>query len=311
MTMIATSITPEAAAPRGEARRVAALSEAEFYAELTHRNRGVVSPADQRRLREATIVIAGCGSIGGAAAEPLARLGATTLRIADPGEYELNNLNRQNATLADLGRNKAEVAADRIRAINPYADVSTYAEGVTAENVDALLAGADLVVDGVDVTTESGLRAKVVLHRRAAELRLPLFTGWDMAGAQYVRVYDYRRGGAPLDGRVSDADIGRRTPLQIIERLIPARFVPWEMIGVTRRGLNDPDFAFPQLVHAADLFGALSARLVTELLAGRAVRGHTAIDLHQAIRPDRDRAVTVARRVVEAAELLVRLRRSA
>ncbi len=279
-----------------------------FYAELTQRNRGVVDPSDQRRLHDATIVIAGCGSIGGAAAEPLARIGATTLRIADPGDYELSNLNRQNATLADLGRNKAEVAAERVLTINPFADVTSFPSGVDAQNVDLLLAGADLVIDGVDVTTESGLRAKVLLHAKAAELGLPVFTGWDMAGTQYVRVYDYRRGGAPLDGRIGAADIGQRTPLQIIERLVPARFVPWEMIGVTRRGLGDPDFAFPQLVHAADLFGVLSTRLTLELLAGRRVRRHTVIDVHQALRTDRHRAWFVARRVIEAAELLVRLR---
>ncbi len=254
-------------------------------------------------------MIAGCGSIGGAAAEPLARIGATRLRLADPGAYELNNLNRQNATAADLGRNKAEVAAERIRAINPYSDITVVPHGVTADTVDVLLAGADLVIDGVDVTTNSGLRAKVLLHERAAALRLPLFTGWDMAGAQYVRVYDYRRDAAPLDGRVTAADIDRLSGWQILERLVPARYVPIEMIDVTRQGLGDPNFSFPQLVHAADLFGALAAHLTRELLAGRPVKTHTAIDLHQAVRPTASRLTTTARRVVGAVDLLLRIRR--
>ncbi len=54
----------------------AAGSEADFYAELTRRNLGVVDAAAQEALRTATILVAGCGSIGGAAIEPLVRLGA-------------------------------------------------------------------------------------------------------------------------------------------------------------------------------------------------------------------------------------------
>lgn len=284
---------------------------ASYYRELVTRNRGVIDPALQERLRSATIVIAGCGSIGGAAAEPLARIGATRVRLADPGEYEANNLNRQNATLADLGRNKATVAAERMQAINPHVDVTVEPRGITEDTVASLLEGADVVIDGVDVTTESGLRAKVLLHEHASARRLPLFTGWDMAGAQYVRVYDYRDGGAPLDGRVTAQDVEQLSTWQLLERLVPARFVPQEMIGIARRNLGDPEFSFPQLVHAADLFGALSAHLTTELLAGRRVRTHTYIDLHQAVRPTSRRATTAVRRVAEAIDLLVRIRRLA
>ncbi|MFC7511740.1 HesA/MoeB/ThiF family protein [Streptomyces thermocarboxydus] len=73
----------------------------------------------QERLRNATVLVAGCGSTGGAVVEPLARLGTGRFVLAEPGEYELNNLNRQSATHKDIGRNKAEVAAERIRSVNP------------------------------------------------------------------------------------------------------------------------------------------------------------------------------------------------
>jgi len=59
----------------------------------------------------------GCGSIGGATVVPLVRLGAERFVLCEPGDYELNNLNRQAADMGDIGRNTAEVQADRARAI--------------------------------------------------------------------------------------------------------------------------------------------------------------------------------------------------
>jgi tRNA threonylcarbamoyladenosine dehydratase len=255
--------------------------ERAYYRDLTERN---ADPAAQETLRNATILIAGCGSIGGAAVEPLARLGARRFLLADPGEYEVNNLNRQNATLSDIGRNKAEVAAERILAINPHASVRVFPEGIAEGNVDELTTGCDIVIDGVDVTTMSGLRAKVLLHEYACRRRLPLFTGWDMHGAQYVHVYDYRRKRRPLDGRITRADLDRLSTWQVLHRLVPNRFVPVEMISLARANLTNPQFSFPQLVYAADLFGALASHVAAQILAGRRVREHIYVDLHQEAR---------------------------
>jgi molybdopterin-synthase adenylyltransferase len=96
-----------------------------FYAELTARNRGLVDERDQQLLRQAQILVAGCGSIGGAVVEPLVRLGAERVMLVEPDVYELHNLNRQQALVADVGRNKATVLAERIRQVNPYVDVAS------------------------------------------------------------------------------------------------------------------------------------------------------------------------------------------
>src|SRR5947209_3868414 len=81
----------------------------EFYAQFVTRNRGLITEEEQERLRTANILVAGCGSVGGAAVEPLIRLGAENLILAEPGEYDLPNINRQSVRLQDIGRNKAEV----------------------------------------------------------------------------------------------------------------------------------------------------------------------------------------------------------
>ena len=95
----------------------------EFYKELTTRNTPLVTPEEQEQIRTATILVAGCGSVGGAAIEPLIRLGCEHLILAEPDGYDVANMNRQSCRLQDVGRNKAAVFAERMREINPYATV--------------------------------------------------------------------------------------------------------------------------------------------------------------------------------------------
>ena len=82
------------------------------------------------------------------------------------------------------------------------------------------------------------------------------------------------------------------------------------MVQIAARNLDDPDFSFPQLVHAADLFGALSAHLVTQLLTDAPVREHIYLDLHQHSRPLLRRWEARLRRPADAVRLIARLRRS-
>jgi hypothetical protein len=285
--------------------------DTDYYRELTTRNTGVISTSQQKTLRNATVLIAGCGSTGGAAAEPLARLGVRNFLIADPGTYELNNLNRQNATTADLERNKAVVAAERILAINPNAQVHTYEQGITSDCVAELTRECDVVIDGVDVTTMPGLRAKYLLHQNAAAQRLPLIMGWDMVGAQYIRCYDYRTMTRVLDGQLAEADLDQLSMWQILKRLVPARYIPIEMFTIATANLNNPDFSFPQLVYAADLFGAMSAHMTAQILTGEKSREHTYIDVHQLARGNGARLRTALRRPAAAVSLIRGVRRTA
>jgi ThiF family len=94
--------------------------ETAHYREMTRRNQPSVSPADQSALRAVRVLVAGCGSIGGAPVVPLVRLGVERFVLCEPGDYELNNLNRQGADLSDIGRNKAEVQADRTGLCPPF-----------------------------------------------------------------------------------------------------------------------------------------------------------------------------------------------
>ena len=90
----------------------------DFYRELTTRNTPLVTPEEQERIRTATILIAGCGSIGGAAVEPLIRLGCEHLILAEPDGYDIANI--VEVTVSDLGSAKGtRVNGERISAPTP------------------------------------------------------------------------------------------------------------------------------------------------------------------------------------------------
>ena len=250
-----------------------------FYDQLTTRNRGFIAEGTQADLRRATILVAGCGSTGGAAVEPLVRLGAERFLLAEPGTYELNNLNRQNAFLDEIGLNKAEVCRRRVLGVNPAALAEVHAEGITGRNVRGLVSRARVVIDGVDVTEMAGWRAKYQLHEAAAALGIPVITGWDMAGTQYVRFYDYQPGDEPFDGAIRRDDLERASTWELMRAAVPLRFVPVEMLEQARRQVaGASDDGLPQLVHASLLFGALAARMTLNVIEGRPVRRHTVID---------------------------------
>jgi hypothetical protein len=278
-------------------QRISLAGHDAFYAQLTERNAGLISDPEQQRLRTARILVAGCGSIGGAAIEPLIRLGAEQLVLAEPDTYELNNLNRQNARLQDIGRNKAVVQQEHAHDINPYARVEVDTRGVAPENVDRLVDGADVVLDGVDVTTASGLEQKFALHVKGKHHRVPVVSGLDIAGVQLVQVYDYRRAGQQvLDGRVGEYGLAEWDPLDFLLRVVPPASVPLEMVEPARQAVLGQQQHLPQIAYAAYLFGVLALRVVLDLLAGRPVRHRISVDVHDVVRPFPERVrVQVAR----------------
>ncbi|NGN67991.1 ThiF family adenylyltransferase [Streptomyces sp. A7024] len=262
-----------------------ALGPDAYYAALTERNRGLIPAATQQALRAATVLVAGCGSTGGAVIEPLARLGVGGFVLAEPGAYELNNLNRQHAGRADIGRNKARAAADRITDINPYATVRIVTDGVLPGNAAGLAAAADVIVDGVDVTTRAGWHAKYALHAAGAYARRPVVSGYDLSGTQHIRHYDYGAGLRPLAGAVREADLAHGELWELLLRIIPRAIVPADLVADIRAHGAEPDYSVPQLVYASELFGVLAARYVAEIVAGHPVRPELTVDVHQLVAP--------------------------
>lgn len=134
--------------------------------QVFQRNIGILSEQGNSTLRGATIAIAGVGGDGGVVAERLARLGIGQLRLADPGDFDLSNINRQMASGMDVvDKNKAETVAAEIRRITGnLCHVKTYSEGITPDNVAEFISGANVVIDEIEYTR---FDLSVLLHREA------------------------------------------------------------------------------------------------------------------------------------------------
>jgi len=107
------------------------------------------------RLARATVTLFGVGGVGSFAAEALIRSGVGRLILVDYDRICVTNVNRQlHAVKATLGKRKADVMAERLRAINPDAVIEARGEFYAAETSARLLAPEpDVVIDAIDNIT--------------------------------------------------------------------------------------------------------------------------------------------------------------
>lgn len=123
----------------------------------------------QRRLKEARVCIAGVGGLGSTSALQVAAMGVGYLRLVDHDIVELTNLHRQ--TLYEtrfLGYPKVEVAAERLRAINPNIEVEPMPITINASSAEKVVDGMDLIVDGLD-----RLAPRYAINRACQKLKVP------------------------------------------------------------------------------------------------------------------------------------------
>jgi len=115
----------------------------------------LVGDQKMKRLMDAHVLVVGLGGVGSFAAESLARSGVGTLTVVDFDAVCITNYNRQlHAVDGTVGKNKADVMAERLRIINRNANVHARAMSYDAEHADELLSPRpDFVVDAIDHVT--------------------------------------------------------------------------------------------------------------------------------------------------------------
>jgi len=182
------------------------------YSEAFSRHRGLLDPREQDRLRGRRVAIVGMGGVGGIHLVTLARLGIGGFTIADPDCFDLANFNRQfGATVPNLGRPKVEVMAEVARSINPEVDLRVIPEPIGPGNLDRLLDGADVLVDGIDFFALE-VRRRIFREARRRGLwgitagPLGFSTAWlsfDPAGMSFDAYFDLHDGMDPLDALVA------------------------------------------------------------------------------------------------------------
>jgi adenylyltransferase/sulfurtransferase len=110
-----------------------------------------VGPAGQAKLRGSRVLVVGCGGLGVPVISYLAGAGIGRLGLVDSDRLEPSNLHRQTLyALADVGQAKAELAAARVRALNPDVDARPHVIRLNASSAADLISQYDLVVDCTD-----------------------------------------------------------------------------------------------------------------------------------------------------------------
>ncbi|MGD8328339.1 MAG: molybdopterin-synthase adenylyltransferase MoeB [Acidobacteriota bacterium] len=154
------------------------MSDARLSAEQTERYQAhltlpQIGVAGQARMLATRALLVGVGGLGCPAAQYLAAAGIGTLGLLDDDIVDRSNLQRQILyTTEDLGRAKAEAAAQRLAPLNPDVELVPIVERLSASNVTRLIEGWDLVIDGSD-----NFATRYVVNDACVLAGAPLVTG--------------------------------------------------------------------------------------------------------------------------------------
>ena len=152
-----------------------------------------IGEAGQATLGSAKVVLLGAGGLGSPAALYLAAAGVGQLTLIDDDVVERSNLHRQIIHAdARVGMAKTESARIALRALNPRVRIVIHNERLQADNVERLLAGHDVLVDGAD-----NFPARYLLTAASLRLKLPMVYGAVERFSGQVSVFDPRREDSP------------------------------------------------------------------------------------------------------------------
>ena len=223
-----------------------------------------MTEAEQLRLKNSRVCIAGLGGVGGVYLLTLARLGIGAFSIADFDTYALANFNRQvGATVSSLNRPKLDVMLAMARDINPELDVRVFDTGLTASNVEAFLADGAVYLDGLDFF--------------ALDIRRRVFALCDAAGIAATTVAPLGMGAALLNfvpgGMTFDEYFGfegrseHEQALRFLVGLSPAMLQMSYLVDPSRVDLANR--RGPSTVIGAQLCSGIAAAQVLKLILRR------------------------------------------
>ncbi|MDE5913219.1 MAG: tRNA threonylcarbamoyladenosine dehydratase, partial [Muribaculaceae bacterium] len=221
------------------------------------RERLVAGDAMMDALARTRIIVFGVGGVGSWCCEALCRSGAGHLTLVDSDLVAVSNINRQlMATTATVGRPKVDALAERLREINPAADIVARQEAYTADTADSFALGSyDYVIDAID-----SLADKALLIRMATAAPRPTTLFSSMGAARKL---------APLQMRVSEFWQVKGCPLAAALRqrfkrsgLYPARKFKAVWSPEVRQNLMADAESNGSLVHITAIWGMTLASLV-------------------------------------------------
>ena len=125
------------------------------------------------KIRNAKVCVIGVGGIGNPIVTQFTAMGIGKLKIVDRDVVEISNLHRQHLySDKDIGKVKVEVAAERLRAMNPGVEVEPAPLSVTKYTAESIVAGFDIVIDALD-----SIDARYALNDACIKFNIPFIYG--------------------------------------------------------------------------------------------------------------------------------------
>ena len=152
-----------------------------------------VGEVGQGKLAAAKVILLGAGGLGAPAALYLAAAGVGKLTLIDDDRVERSNLHRQIIHAdARVGMAKTESARIALQALNPRVRVEIHSERLQADNVERLVDGHDVLIDGAD-----NFPARYLLSAASVRLKIPMVYGAVERFSGQLSVFDPRRKDSP------------------------------------------------------------------------------------------------------------------
>ena len=132
-----------------------------------------IGPKGQKRILSSKILVVGVGGLGCPAAESLVRAGIGTIGLIDNDIVNLSNIHRQSLfNSKDVTKPKVNVAAKKLKEINPLTKIETYKTKLSEKNIKDIIKNYEIIIDGSD-----NFKTKFLINDYCIMYKKKLITG--------------------------------------------------------------------------------------------------------------------------------------
>lgn len=254
----------------------------------TARNRNIITKEEQDKFYGLRVAYAGL-SVGSHGAMTTALMGgAKKVKIADPDEVSPSNLNRIRLDFLAVGRKKTALMREYLWQLDPYMEIESFDDGVTAVNVGQFLKDVDVLVEETD-----NLEFKIALRIAARERGIPVIMATDNGDGVIVEIerFDLKPDLQLFNGALGDITLEEfktfpptelpklATKIAGADLVVPRMLLSLKEVGKTL-------YSWPQLGDAATLSGIAIAYCLRKLALGEPLKeGKMEINMDEVFDP--------------------------
>ena len=147
-----------------------------------------IGPKGQKKILSSKVLIVGVGGLGCPAAENLVRAGVGTVGLIDNDVVNLSNIHRQSLfSSKDIKKQKVNVAAKKLKEINPLTKIETYKLRLNEKNIKNIIKDYELIIDGSD-----NFKTKFLINDYCIKFKKKLVTGAISKFDGHVFTFDFK-----------------------------------------------------------------------------------------------------------------------